>query len=222
MGFGPCGASRVVLETAAGDVPIAVAGGGGAVRTETDMTPFLDEVLASGVERIILGGTAAVRAGKFLVVCADDLAGRLEAGEIAALAPSARIALTEIQAEFLARYPQASLDFALYDLHPRRAGNLGRLVFPHWIPCGHIEPACGTGTVAVCAALAFLGELPGRGAQRRTEVRFESGGGPDLGGPDVTTAFTEPGDGGIRSIRFSHSLVELTSRGKVMLPADDH
>lgn len=50
------------------------------------------------------------------------------------------------------------------------------------------------------------------------EVRFESGGGPELGGPETTTVFLEMHGGEIRTIRFSHSLVELTSKGKVILP----
>ena len=218
MGFGPSGPSRVVLETEAGEVPLSVEVTDGAVRAETDMTPFLEEIRRSGVEEIRLEGTRAVRAGKFLVVCADDLLECFGTGDIVALAPGVRLALTEIQSQFLARYPQASLDFAVYDLHPERPGNIGRLVFPHWLPEGHVEPACGTGTIAVCAVLAFLGKLSESAASDGLEVRFESGGGPELGGPDTTTAIMKLADGGIESIRFSHSLVELVSRGKVMLP----
>jgi len=221
MGFGPCGSSRLVLETEAGSVPLSVSVSGASVRTETDMTPFLEEVRRSGIENIVLEGTRAVRAGKFLVVRADDLLDRFEAGEVVGLTPRVRSALTEIQSQFLARYPQASLDFAVYDLRPERPGNLGRLVFPHWLPEGHVEPACGTGTIAVCAVLAFLGKLPGSHGGGYLEVRFESGGGPDLGGPDITTAIMEFSAGEIESIRFSHSFVELTSRGRVMLPVKD-
>jgi len=177
-----------------------------------------EEIRRSGVEEIRLEETRAVRAGKFLVVCADDLLDRFGTGDVVALAPRVRLALTEIQSQFLARYPQASLDFAVYDLHPVRPGNLGRLVFPHWLPEGHVEPACGTGTIAVCAVLAFLGKLSESAASDGLEVGFESGGGPDLGGPDTTTAVMELAGGEIKSIRFSHSFVELTSRGKVMLP----
>lgn len=221
MGFGPCGPSQVVLETEAGDALLSIGIREGAVRTETDMTPFMEEIRQSGVEEIFLCETRAMRAGKFLVICADDMLDRCGAGELAALAPRARLALTEIQSQFLARYPQASLDFAVYDLHPERPGNLGRLVFPHWLPEGHVEPACGTGTIAVCAVLALRGKLSGSALNDGLKVRFESGGGPGLGGPDTTTAIMKLADGEIESIRFSHSLVELTSRGKVML-GDHH
>jgi hypothetical protein len=175
MGFGPRGFSRVVLETEAGYVPLSVEQCEGAIRTETGMTPFMEEIRQSGVEEIRLGETRAVRAGKFLVVCADDLQDRFGTEEIVALTPRVRSALTEIQSQFLGRYSQASLDFAVYDLHPWRPGNLGRLVFPHWLPGGHVEPACGTGTIAVCAVLAFLGKLPESAASDGLEVRFESG-----------------------------------------------
>jgi hypothetical protein len=218
LGFGPAGSGGVVLETEAGEVSLLIENRGGSIRTETDLTPFLEEIRRSGVEEVRLQGTRAVRAGKFLVVCADDLLDRFRADEIVELAPCVRSALTEIQAGFLHRFPQASLDFALYDLHPERCGTLGRLVFPHWLPEGHVEPACGTGTIAVCAVLAFLGQLPLRTGRTPMEVRFESGGGPKLGGPETTTVFLEMDGGEIRTIRFSHSLVELTSKGKVILP----
>ena len=217
LGFGPSGPSQVVLETEAGDVPLSIGLSEGAIRAETDMTPFLEEIRRGGIENIVLDGTQAVRAGKFLVVCADDLLGRFDSSEVAALSSRVRSALVELQARFLACYPQASLDYAVYDLHPERPEGLGRVVFPHWLPGGHIEPACGTGTVAVCAVLSFLGRLVGGSAGRAVEARFESGGGPDLGGPDTTTAIMKLADGEIESIRFSHSFVELTSRGKVIL-----
>jgi hypothetical protein len=220
MGFGPSDPSRVVLETEAGEVFLSVGRCEGKVRTETDMTPFMEEIRQAGVEEIRLEGTRAMRAGKFLVVCADDLLDRFGTGEIVALAPRVRSALTEIQSQFLDRYPQASLDYAVYDLHPESPGNLGRLVFPHWLPEGHVEPACGTGTVAVCSVLALLGRFSGSSSSKGLEVRFESGGGPDLGGPDTTTVFIGLADGEIGSIRFSHSRVEITSRGRVM-PGDN-
>lgn len=220
MGFGPRGVSRVVLETEAGEVFLSVGKFEGKVRTETDMTPFMEEIRQGGVEEIRLEETRAARAGKFLVVRADDLMDRFGIEEIVALTPRVRGALTEIQSQFLGRYPQASLDFAVYDLHPERPGNYGRLVFPHWLPEGHVEPACGTGTVAVCSVLALLGRFSGSSSSKGLEVRFESGGGPDLGGPDTTTVFIGLADGEIGSIRFSHSRVEITSRGRVM-PGDN-
>lgn len=217
FGFGLSGPSRPVLETEAGAVSLEIGREEGLTRTETDMTPFLEELRQSGIESIVLDGTKAVRAGKFLVVCADDLLERFGPGEVVALAPRVRSALTEVQSLFLARYPQASLDVAVYDLHPTRPENRGRLVFPHWLPGGHIEPACGTGTIAVCVVLAFMGRLGPVVSSGDLAVSFESGGGPDLGGPDTTTAIMKLVDGEIEAIRFSHSLVELTSRGKVRL-----
>ena len=213
FGFGPSGLSGLVLDTDAGPVRLAIGGTVDFPVTETDMTGFLAELRRDGIERIDLDGTAAVRAGKFLVLCADRLKGRFGEDRVQKLAPEVRSALTAMQGIFLSRYREASLDFALYDLHPERPENLGRVVFPHWLEAGHVEPACGTGTVAVCAALELERGIP------RDEVvlRFESGGGPDLGGPDTTTAIIGPAGRDIDSIRFSHSRVEITSRGKVIL-----
>ncbi len=217
FGFGPCGTAEVVLGTDGGPVSLRINAGGRQSRTETDMTCFLEKLHRDGIEPIDLDGIRAVRAGKFLVICADELAGRFTRQEIEGLSPQVRQVLTKLQGLFLAGQTKASLDFALYDLHPEHPGNLGRVVFPHWLPAGHVEPACGTGTVAVCAALSLLGKAGTAALQGSAVLKFESGGGPTLGGPDVTTAFLQMGSEKIDSIRFSHSLVELTSRGKVML-----
>ena len=217
FGFGPGGTGDFVLETDGGPVRLQVSASESGPRTETDMTPFLQEIRRDGVERVELDGTPAARIGKFLAVCADDLAGRFGAEEVRALAPEVRNRLTRLQAEFLERYPQPSLDFVVVDLHPERAGCHGRVVFPHWIPGGHIEPACGTGTVAACVALELSGRLPGSVETGSLEVRFESGGGPFLGGPETTSAYLGMEGGRISAIRFSHSLVELTAYGKVTL-----
>jgi hypothetical protein len=213
FGFGPSGLSGSVRETDAGSVRIVIGGTVDSPVTETDMTGFLAELRRDGIERIDLDGTAAVRAGKFLVLCADRLGARFGEDRVQKLAPEVRSALAEMQGIFLSRYPGASLDFALYDLHPERPQNLGRVVFPHCLQAGHVEPACGTGTVAVCAALELERGIP-RG---EAVLRFESGGGPDLGGPDTTTAIIDLAGRDIESIHFSHSRVEITSRGRVIL-----
>jgi len=217
FGFGPGGTGDFVLETDGGPVRIGVSAGEGRPRTETDMTPFLQEIRRDGVERIELDGTPAAKVGKFLAVCADDLAGLFGAEAVRALEPEVRDRLARLQAVFLERYPQPSLDFVVFDLHPERAGCHGRVVFPHWIPGGHIEPACGTGTVAACVALELSGRLPGVAGTGNIEVRFESGGGPFLGGPETTSAALGMKGGRIAAIRFSHSLVELTAYGVVTL-----
>lgn len=215
--FGPGGTGDFVLGTDGGPVRLRVSAGESGPRTETDMTPFLQEIRRDGVERIELDGTPAARVGKFLAVCADDLAGRFGAEEVRALAPEVRDCLTRLRAVFLERYPQPSLDFVVVDLNPERPGCHGRAVFPHWIPGGHIEPACGTGTVAACVALELSGRLPGSVETGSLEVRFESGGGPFLGGPETTSVYLGMEGGRIAAIHFSHSLVELTAYGKVTL-----
>ncbi len=217
FGFGPGGTGGFVLETDGGPVRLRVSAGEGRPRTETDMTPFLQEIRRDGVERIELDGTPAAKVGKFLAVCADDLAGPFGAEAVRVLAPEVRDRLTRLQAVFLERHPQPSLDFVVFDLHPERPGCHGRVVFPHWIPGGHIEPACGTGTVAACVALELSGSLPGAVETGNLEVRFESGGGPFLGGPETTSAYAGMEERRIAAIRFSHSLVELTAYGKVTL-----
>lgn len=218
FGFGPSGTGEVTLESEGGPVVLRIfrEEDCDGIRTETDMTSFLEELRRDGIEHIVLGDIRAVRAGKFLVLDAEELAERFPPEKIRELHSEVGGTLAELQRRYLTAYPKASYDFALFDLRPERKEHLGRLVFPHAFSAGHIEPACGTGTVAVCAALEFLGKI---GEQNRL-VRFESGGGPTLGGPETTTAFLHWAGSAIASIGFSHSVVTVTSEGMVMLPEE--
>lgn len=217
FGFGPSGPLTLTLETDGGLVSLEIQLDQNTLTTKTDMTSFLNELRQDGIEPIELDRIKAVRAGKFLVLCADELMSLFNPSEIQELSPQVRDVLSKLQGIFLDKYPKAGLDFALYDFHPERPGNFGRVVFPHCLPAGLIEPACGTGTVAICAVLELLGLSNTAGSSGELSVKFESGGGPYLGGPDVTTAFMHINGGKIEKIWFSHSKVEITSKGKVML-----
>jgi len=187
--FGPFGPLTMTPKTDGSLVRLEIQLDQITLTTKTDMTSFLNELRQDGIEPIELDEIKAVRAGKFLVLCADEFMSRFNPSEIKELSPQVRDILIKLQSIFLDQYPQASLDFALYDLHWKRSGNFGRIVFPHCLSAGIIEPACGTGTVAICAALKLLGLLNTTGNSEGLSVKFESGGGSYLGGPDVTTAF---------------------------------
>ena len=126
-----------------------------------------------------------------------------------------------MQEEFFLKSPQAGFDLALYDDHPVRQGNDLRVIFPHSIPKNLIEPSCGTGSIAVCiAALAdgFLKVKGSSGENAALSLQLESGGGYDLGGPDVTRVTLVPGKGHrMEEAFFSHSNVEVTCEGRASL-----
>jgi hypothetical protein len=91
----------------------------------------------------------------------------------------------------------------------------GRVVFPHSITTGHIEPSCGTGTTAVAVALAETK----RTADGSVMLRFDSGGGPFLGGPETTEVRMVVEKSRVKHAEFSHSLVEITATGTARLSA---
>ncbi|MGM0651556.1 MAG: hypothetical protein ACQES4_02090, partial [Bacillota bacterium] len=55
------------------------------------------------------------------------------------------------------------------------------------------------------------------GHQGRVKLNLESGGGWELGGPEVTSLEMDIVDGVVQATSFSHSLVEITSVGEARL-----
>ena len=101
----------------------------------------------------------------------------------------------------------------MYDLHPLSAEHTGRVIFPHGIASDHIEPACGTGTVAIGLAMAENNEIDYSEGES-VQLLFESGGTPfQIGGPDITTLKLEIKNRKITRASFSHSLVEIIATG---------
>ena len=213
--------STVLLGTPAGVTPILISGEGADFSTETDMTQFLGEIYQQGIEPMVLDGSRSWRVGKFLVIHADELRKALPGSVVENLDESARHKIVAMQEEFFLKSPQAGFDLALYDDHPVRQGNDLRVIFPHSIPKNLIEPSCGTGSIAVCiAALAdgFLKVKGSSGENAALSLQLESGGGYDLGGPDVTRVTLVPGKGHrMEEAFFSHSNVEVTCEGRASL-----
>lgn len=212
--------ASVVLDTDGGRVLLFIDETSEGPRTWTDMTAFLGELFRDGLEELLLEGFRARKIGKFLVVDGRDLEERHSPEAVANLSSEVRATLVTMQRAFL-RSPSGkkSLDFALFDDRPERRGHF-RLLFPHNIPEGHIEPACGTGTVAVAMALFASGRLEaadllGDGSH---ELLFESGGGPFLGGPEESRLRMEVRNRRPTKIFFSHDRVRLTVMGDLFLP----
>jgi len=212
----PC--PELVLETGAGPFVIAADGVDGTVKTiTTKMTPFVNECYELGTWPMEVAGVGVTKVGKVLVAAAEEIRRRFPSVDLERIDASTLEVLWQIHQEFLRKaYPDwKSGDFAIYDLSTTKNAD-GRVIFPHHIPEGHIEPACGTGTVAIGIAIAERGNvLPRNGT---AELTFASGGSrSEIGGPDLTKLWLTSKDGKVTDASFSHSPIEILATGKIWL-----
>lgn len=211
--------SEVIIETDAGPARLEIhTAGGKAKRTITDMGAFLNECLDRGVRPWKLQGVELYQVGVVMVVNADNVKRVYPGADFMNWDAPTRELLSEIQKEFQERTGVRDYYFTLYDWNSERSGDL-RVVFPHCIPQNYFEPACGTGSVALGAALICSGELERRRGlpEGKIKLNLEAGGSIQLGGPDVTEVFLDISGGILAGASFSHSLVEITATGKLYL-----
>jgi len=172
----------MILETDVGSVGLDIRHQDGRMnRVYTDMTAFVENCYALGIEAIRVAEIDAFRIGSFLVVNADAAKSahpevtfeRMEDREL-------RI-LQQAQREYNEYIGKDQANFSLYDLHS--LSHSGRLAFPHGLETRYYEPSCGTGTVAVGIAMVEAGEL---GCDGSITLSLETGGDIySIGGPDV-------------------------------------
>ncbi len=211
--------TQVVLQTDAGPIPIEVRSNNGRVeRVDTNMKSFVVECYELGIQAIKVNGVKAMRVGKFLVLNADEITRQYPEIGFEILDNKTLTILKKLQDAFDGhRYlKQRNADLALYDLDPLNPTNSGRVIFPHRISIGSIEPACGTGTVAVGIAMVEQEEV--ELSDGALELYFESGGDiSTIGGPQVTTLKLHIKAGKVVDAGFSHSLVEILAMGTLTL-----
>jgi hypothetical protein len=211
--------SEVIVETDAGPTRLEIyIDGGKAVRVLTDLSAFLGECLERGVRPWKLQGVELYQAGVVMVVDAEEVKRAYPRVDFFNWDAPTRDLLTRIQEEFREKTGVSDYCITLYDWNPERGGDL-RVLFPHCISQDYFEPACGTGSVALGAALVCSGELARRRgmAEGRVKLNLEAGGGIGMGGPDTTEVFLEVSGGLPVHASFSHSLVEITLTGKLYL-----
>ena len=207
---------ELALETDLGTVKISVRKTRNKVRTYTDMTKFVEECYRYGVSRIQVEGVDALKVGEFLVVDVQKLRERYAQVNFEEMNAEAREILLSMQKDFDRQHlwPNPNSNYSLFAMYPEDPTH-GRVVFPHNITTGHIEPSCGTGTTAVAVALAETK----RTADGLVTLRFDSGGGPFLGGPETTEVRMVVENSRVKHAEFSHSLVEITANGKAWFSA---
>lgn len=208
----------VMLGTPGCVTPIRVFPEREAFTTETDMTKFVEEIYGLGVEPLTLSGIGAWKIGKFLVIHAGELRKALPGADVENLDDLTGKTIVRMQQEFVSSFSDAACDVALYDNHTVRMQEGFRVLFPHSIPEGLIEPSCGTGSVAVCVAALHnqQGSRAVSGTQESgVSVTFdmESGGGISLGGPDTSRVEMILENGPITKTTFSHNNVQITCGG---------
>jgi diaminopimelate epimerase len=205
---------ELALETDLGIVKISVKKKNGKMKTYTDMTKFVEECYHYGISPIKVAGVDSLKVGKFLVVDARKVREKYPGTNFEELDAKAREILLSMQKDFDNQHliPKPNADYSLFDTYHNEPTH-GRVVFPHNITIGHIEPSCGTGTIAVAIALAETK----RTTNGPVALRFDSGGGPFLGGPDTTEVQMEVENTKVKHAEFSHSLVEITATGKAWI-----
>ncbi|MEA3508182.1 MAG: hypothetical protein U9R40_04590 [Synergistota bacterium] len=207
--------TEVVLETEAGPTPITVhMQGGGFTHTESDLTGFAGILENETIGPLNLGDVKAFMSGRYLVLNADEAGKSCPGADFDVMNDPALNALAEIQQCFHRVAGTNSLHFSLYDVKRGSRPRI-RALFPHSVLTGHVEPACGTGSIALGVALLFSGEGERLGLAKNgvLEVDLETGGRPVLGGPDVTRVRIESSGAGVTGAFFSHSFVEITAEG---------
>jgi hypothetical protein len=189
-----------------------------ALKIKTDMDCFVRECYDSGVGSLNYGQLEVMQAGKFLVINADRIMAVYPDLDFKTWDKRTRELLSAIQQDFMDKTGEIEPNVAVYDWHPEHGGDL-RVIFPHYVQDDFFEPSCGTGSVALGIAVLASGELdrlqPTAGGS--LTLKIESGGGIELGGPDITALEIKTGPEGVQSAVFSHSRVEITAVGIAML-----
>ena len=200
----------VVLDFDSWPAPLRIVSHGREVESvETDFTHFVSSCRESGIEPVDLLGVPAYRVHTFLVMDADELAAKHPSVDVQAMDTSTKELLLALHKRFHEITGQESWDFCLYDRNPRHGGDV-RAVFPHSIQIGHIEPSCGTGSVAI--ALALSAREPGEGRL----FKLETGGDQGIGGPDLTAVTLETRDGAAVAASLTHDNVKTLARGELL------
>jgi len=209
--------TELALRTDSGTVDIDVRVGESEVKeTWTGMDSFVRECYDLGVEPIAAAGVSAYRVGETLCVEAEDIYEVYPDVHLEEMENPTLKILRNIQEDFLNQFfPDSSgKTFSVYDRNPDRSGDV-RVIFPHQVATGHIEPACGTGTTAVGITMVEKSQLVDDGS---TRLVAESGGSTlSIGGEESTTLDVEIDHGRIQRARFTHHPIEINAAGTVFI-----
>ena len=207
------------LVTDACSIPIRIESANGrATRVTTQMDSYLELTYRLGVREVSIDGVRGLEAGEYLVLHLDDLNARYPVLDFTRRDPGPHLHIVNSLLEAHRRKHGDPLysNAILYDARPEGRGQFR--VFPRFLDATAAaipyEFQCGTGTVALAAALAHEGALTSDvftlewGSQRTT---------PDPYG--IRTSLVEVGrqSGRLISASFSHSVIEIVIEGRVRI-----
>ena len=216
------------LVTDSGRVPLSIFCNDGVVeKTVAGMNDYVDFLYKDGVEPIEIDGVETLRVGNFLVINVESLERRYPGPDFTRRDHGPHLDLVNSILEQYERQRRLSGVFAmLYDHRPDGPGQLR--LFPRFFGGDGVaaripwEFQCGTGGIAVCAALAHRKEIPF--TEDHGDILFEWGNQrvtPDPYGIRTSEVSLRLEDGEVREAAFSHSVVEINAEGRLTLPAYD-
>jgi hypothetical protein len=207
--------TEIKLKTDAATVPIHIHLRDGKVtEVHSFMQTYVDECYDLGVKPMNVAGIEAMRVGNYLVMNGADIHKAYPKVNYEKMVSDMIQVVVEGQRDFDRQLNQELSDYvAIDDLNSQT--HSGRLLFPHKISTGQIEPSCGNGTVAVGIAMHERGELNSEGD---VTLAFESGGDAlNIGGSELTKLHLQVKNKKISSVSLRHSLVEIPAEGQLWL-----
>lgn len=216
----------VTLITEAGEIPVEIEiERGRATRITTVMDHYLSALYATGIERLQIDGVPVLRIGKYAILQVHDLEGNHPDVDFTRRNPGRHLDIVNrILRSFRDRMGWSGANGMLYDTRPEGPGAFR--VFPRFfsedLAAARIpfEFQCGTGTIAVAAALAYENMLAG--GDQMQQLVFEWGSQrttPDPFGIRTSQVSVELDGERLRKAAFSHSVVEIVASGQLYPPS---
>ena len=200
----------VTLEFDCGLVPLKINVAQGKVQNvETDLSSFVEECIREGIEEVVVDDVPIMRVGTFMVVSAEAICARYKGINFEKMDSETLNVFAALQKRFQEKVNLKLWNVALYDEKTSIGGD-ARVLFPHSVMLGHIEAACGTGSVALALGLAT------KRTEQTMTFSFETGGEPVLGGKELTTVNLQRSGSTVTSASFSHNNVEILAIGDLV------
>jgi hypothetical protein len=201
------------LQTDSGEMLIRITKRG---QVWTDLSNFAKECYKKGIEQSKILGTKVMKIGEFLVINADEIKDKYPQANFEQMDGSAKNILTKLQAKWQQKYwPKGKhlWNFSLFDLHPTKGGDV-RAVFPHSIQGGHIEPTCGTGSIAIALTMVANKQISEEGIKR---IMVETGNSISLGGPEKSTLKLLIKNRKVKKAEFTHNKIRILAKGEISI-----
>jgi hypothetical protein len=213
------------LLTPAGRIPIRVdVSDGVATSVTTGMDHYVGYLYEKGIESWTLRGVPVLRTGDYAVMDVVALEQAHPGLDFTRRDPGPHLdVVNDVLREFAARLGKRGINGMMVDARPEGPGQFR--VFPRFysddLAAARLpwEFQCGTGSIAVAVALAHQSRLPF--ADGAGEVLFEWGSPrttPDPYGIRISRLGLELDQGRVAGARFTHSVVEILTEGRLALP----